>query len=108
MRRRRRLSRQAVEVLAIMQHDLDAQHYGLELADEIGSPPGSIYPILTRFEQQGLLASELEDIDPAVEGRPRRRYYRLTGEGVRVARAEIAQLQQRLGLLSPQPGGATA
>jgi DNA-binding PadR family transcriptional regulator len=43
---------------------------------------GTLYKALTRLERDGLLASRWED--PAVaadEGRPRRRFYRMTLEG---------------------------
>ncbi|GAB7046763.1 PadR family transcriptional regulator [Catenuloplanes indicus] len=63
------------------------ERYGLELAQRAGLEPGTIYPILVAFENAGWLTSRDDDIDPHVEGRPRRRYYRLTADGV----AEAAQ-----------------
>jgi DNA-binding PadR family transcriptional regulator len=36
------------------------------------------------------LASRWEDVDPQAEGRPARRYYRLSAEGVQAARAALA------------------
>lgn len=45
---------------------------------------GTLYKALGRLEEFGLLASRWEDAE-GVEGRPRRRLYELTGEGVRVA-----------------------
>ena len=53
---------------------------------------GTLYKALARLEEFGLLTSGWEDA-AAVEGRPRRRLYELTGEGARVAehaRAERA------------------
>jgi PadR family transcriptional regulator, regulatory protein PadR len=47
---------------------------------------GTLYKALGRLESAGLLTSEWEDATAAL-GRPRRRLYRLTGEGVRVASA---------------------
>jgi hypothetical protein len=47
---------------------------------------GTLYKALGRLEERGLLASHWEDA-AAVEGRPRRRLYELTGEGARVAEA---------------------
>ena len=46
---------------------------------------GTLYKALGRLEEFGLLASRWEDAAAAAEGRPRRRLYELTGEGVRVA-----------------------
>ena len=45
---------------------------------------GTLYKALGRLEESGLLASHWES-EPAIEGRPRRRLYALTGEGQRVA-----------------------
>ncbi len=45
---------------------------------------GTLYKALGRLEEFGLLTSRWEDA-AAVEGRPRRRLYELTGEGARVA-----------------------
>jgi DNA-binding PadR family transcriptional regulator len=45
---------------------------------------GTLYKALGRLEEFGLLSSAWEDAD-AAEGRPRRRLYELTGQGVRVA-----------------------
>lgn len=42
---------------------------------------GTLYKALTRLERQGYLASRWEDPLVAAEGRPRRRFYRLTLEG---------------------------
>jgi len=44
---------------------------------------GTLYKALGRLEEFGLLSSRWEDAPP--EGRPRRRLYELTGQGVRVA-----------------------
>ncbi len=45
---------------------------------------GTLYKALGRLEEFGLLASRWEDA-AAVEGRPRRRLYELTGQGAQVA-----------------------
>jgi DNA-binding PadR family transcriptional regulator len=50
---------------------------------------GTLYKALGRLEEFGLLASRWEDA-AAVDGRPRRRLYELTGEGVRVAEQATA------------------
>jgi PadR family transcriptional regulator, regulatory protein PadR len=51
---------------------------------------GTLYKALARLEAFGLLASRWEDAE-AVEGRPRRRLYELTGEGARVAEAAVRE-----------------
>ena len=56
--------------------------YGLQICAEAGLPTGTIHPILARLEKEyGWLASRWEDIKPEIEGRPRRRYYKLTEDG---------------------------
>jgi DNA-binding PadR family transcriptional regulator len=51
---------------------------------------GTLYKALGRLEEFGLLTSRWEDA-AAVEGRPRRRLYELTGEGARVAERPRAE-----------------
>ena len=50
---------------------------------------GTLYKALSRLEEFGLLTSRWEDAAVA-EGRPRRRLYELTGQGVRVAEQALA------------------
>ena len=54
---------------------------------------GTLYKALGRLEEFGLLTSRWEDA-AAVEGRPRRRLYELTGEGARVAERSRAQARR--------------
>lgn len=88
-------------------------HYGLEIARAAGLSSGTTYPILARLEREGWVASYWEDIDPVVEGRRPRRYYRLTGAGEHAASeileevGEIANRQRASGSRgSPELGTA--
>jgi len=66
--------------------------YGLQICAAAGLPSGTIHPILARLEHEyGWLTSRWEDIKPKDEGRPRRRYYRLTEDGAERARIALAQ-----------------
>ncbi len=60
---------------------------------------GTLYKALTRLERAGLLASSWEDPEIAArEGRPRRRFYRVTGQAemaVKVARRLQQQAETR-------------
>lgn len=90
-----------VQTLAILKAMLDdpyTEWYGLELARVAGLRTGTIYPSLARLEQAGWLSSSWEDVDPSVEGRPRRRIYRLTGEGADQARAVVDEHLIRFGV----------
>jgi PadR family transcriptional regulator, regulatory protein PadR len=84
------------KVLRVFLEDPSTPCYGLELMKETGLPSGSLYPVLARLERAGWVTSERERIDPAVEGRPPRRYYRLTPEGRSQARIELAALSESL------------
>jgi DNA-binding PadR family transcriptional regulator len=59
--------------------------YGLDLARQSSVRVGSMYPILQRLLEAGWITDEWEDADPVEVGRPRRRFYSLTREGVEVA-----------------------
>jgi PadR family transcriptional regulator PadR len=65
--------------------------YGLEICAAAGLQSGTIHPILARLEGVGWLESQWESINPTEEGRPRRRYYRLTKDGAERARIALAQ-----------------
>jgi DNA-binding PadR family transcriptional regulator len=66
------------------------ERYGLELCEAAGLPSGTIHPILARLESRGWVESRWEDVDPAIAGRPRRRYYKLTSDGAEHARTALA------------------
>ena len=56
--------------------------HGFDIIDATGMPSGTVYPILRRLEDAGLLRSKWEDARTAHdEQRPPRRYYQLTGAG---------------------------
>jgi DNA-binding PadR family transcriptional regulator len=63
---------------------------------------GTLYKALGRLEGFGLLASHWEDA-AAVEGRPRRRLYELTGEGARLAASALAGTPAPLSRVSAEP-----
>ena len=77
-------------VLRVLTADPSAQHYGYDLMKAARLPSGTLYPMLARLEQEGLVQSEWEAQREDAGGRPPRKYYRLTAEGVRVARLELA------------------
>jgi PadR family transcriptional regulator PadR len=84
-----KLTVQTLKVLSSLTSDLDHEWYGLELSKRSGLKPGTIYPILDRLLKAGWVERRWEEIDPAVEGRPRRRLYRLTRIGVPAAKAAL-------------------
>ena len=83
----RRLSITAVSVLHAI---ADGYQYGFDVIDQTGLPSGTVYPALSRLERDGLVKSAWEDEQVAfAEGRPARRYYKLTAPGLK-ALAEAA------------------
>ena len=101
------------EILEVAQSLGRAGHatfHGFGLAqtmrDENGSRSltshGTLYKALSRLEEFGLLASRWEDA-AAVDGRPRRRLYELTGEGARVAEARADKAVAPLSPLTSEP-----
>jgi PadR family transcriptional regulator PadR len=111
-----RMTLQTLDVLSAMLDDPYQEWYGLELAKASELKTGTIYPALARLEQAGWVSSYWEDVDPSVVGRPKRRLYRLTGEGVDAARVAVDEQLRRLsasaeskaGKLGLRPEGRTA
>ncbi len=84
MQRRRGHSTQTVVLLHALAADQTRWRYGYDLCVELGLKSGSLYPILIRLADRGLLESSWEPADP---GRPPRHLYRLTEAGMNEAGA---------------------
>lgn len=80
--RSRRPSKQTLAVLEALARDPTASRYGLELAKLTGLKSGSLYPILIRCAERGLL--EAEWLEPTEIGRPPRHAYRILPDGLAV------------------------
>ena len=89
--RRVKLTASLERVLRVFLTDVSALHYGYDLMKAAKLPSGTLYPMLARLQEQGLVTSQWEPQPDDAGGRPPRKYYQLTGEGVRVARLELAQ-----------------
>ena len=76
-------------VLQALLEEPDRELYGVEIGTLAGLPSGTIHPMLARLEGVGWLESRWEDIDVRAEGRPARRYYRLTAQGAEAARRAL-------------------
>ena len=84
----RRPSSQTVRVLGALAADPLAWRYGYELGRDVRLRSGSLYPILVRLADRGLLDAIWEADPPA--GRPPRHLYRLTAQGLDYAAAHVA------------------
>jgi PadR family transcriptional regulator, regulatory protein PadR len=83
-------SRQTLEVLAVLCAHPSAWQHGYAIARDTGLKSGTLYPILVRLADRGLMEARWEDEQPA--GRPRRHLYRLTPEGLASATAALADV----------------
>ena len=88
MTRTRRPSPQTIAVLTALAADPSAWRHGYELGQEVGLKAGSLYPILIRLSERGLLEATWETEPP--QGRPPRHLYRLTQAGREFAADSIA------------------
>jgi PadR family transcriptional regulator PadR len=89
----RRPSAQTVAVLLALAEDPGRWRYGYDLCTQLGIQAGSMYPILMRLADRGLLETSWET--ERVPGRPARHLYRLTGAGRAYAGAAAAGTRLR-------------
>jgi PadR family transcriptional regulator, regulatory protein PadR len=83
MKRDRRPSPQTAAVIASLAEEPELWRYGYDLCRQLGMKAGSMYPILIRLADRGLLETRwTTETEP---GRPPRHLYRLTGTGLALA-----------------------
>ena len=63
--------------------------HGYDLAKQLGLGSGTLYPILIRLHERGLLLTEW--MEPERPGRPARHAYRLSPQGLAYARQLAAE-----------------
>jgi DNA-binding PadR family transcriptional regulator len=83
-----RASRQTLMIIAALLDQASEWRYGYDLSRQTGLKSGTLYPILMRLSEGKWLETRWEDSPQA--GRPPRHLYRLSGEGRRWARQELA------------------
>jgi PadR family transcriptional regulator, regulatory protein PadR len=84
-----RFSAQTLSVLAALCAEPAGWRHGYGIAKDTGLKSGSLYPILIRLAERGLVEARWEEEQPA--GRPRRHLYRLTSGGLARAKAALAE-----------------
>jgi len=97
MTRAPRLSRPTVMLLAELLAAPRSWRHGYDLSQATGLKSGTLYPLLIRLDEGGFLESRWEPSE--LEGRPPRHAYRLTANGVALAkeaRARAASPRLRL------------
>jgi len=71
--------------------------YGFSIMEATGFPSGTVYPAMRRLERDALIVSRWEKQSIAdAEGRPPRKYYRVTSDG----KATLAAARKRYPLLA--------
>jgi PadR family transcriptional regulator PadR len=83
MPRHRRPSKQMLVLLEALAARAQQWRHGYDLMKETGLLSGTLYPLLIRMADQGLIEAEWRE--PAQLGRPARHVYRLTAEGFALA-----------------------
>ena len=78
--------------VAILHAIAAGSRFGFDIMAATGLTSGTVYPTLDRLEQAALLRSHWEpEADAHREGRPARRYFRLTTAGVQALSAALAR-----------------
>lgn len=89
MPRKANISPQTLSVLTALAAQPQAWRYGYDLSKETGLKSGTLYPLLMRLADQGLLETEWRQ--PLQPGRPARHAYRLTEAGLALAAQRRAE-----------------
>ena len=78
------MRRLSITAVCVLQAIAAGFQYGFDIIDQTQLPSGTVYPALGRLERDGLVKSAWEnEQDAHAEGRPARRYYKLTAPGVK-------------------------
>ena len=89
MPRRNHISPQTRAVLHALAVQAQAWRHGYDLSKETGLKSGTLYPLLIRLADDGLLETEWRA--PLQPGRPPRHAYRLTAAGLALAAVRHAE-----------------
>ena len=95
MARQPNVSRQTQALLIAMLEEPSHWRHGYDLSRQTALKSGTLYPILMRLSDQGLLESKW--LEPERPGKPARHAYRLTLNGLAFARTLSIPAPQRAG-----------
>jgi DNA-binding PadR family transcriptional regulator len=97
------MRRMSVTTVSVLHAVASGIRYGFDILDATGLESGTVYPILSRLEEDGFVESTWEDAARAhADGRPARRYYRATRSG----KAALEKAEGHLSALVPSLGRA--
>ena len=106
MASRPEFSAQTLSVLAALCQQPSQWQHGYALAKQTGLKSGTLYPILIRLADRGLVEACWQD-EPT-PGRPRRHLYRLTAAGLASATGALASAAERAAAARAGTGKARA
>jgi PadR family transcriptional regulator PadR len=86
-------SPQTLDLLEALLAAPDCWQHGYQLRKQTGLSSGTLYPILIRLSDRGLLQARWQE--PERPGLPPRHAYRLTPHGEQVARERLARRHQQ-------------
>ena len=102
-----KLTRPLERVLRAFLADPSEPRYGYDLMKASGLPSGTLYPMLSRLQGQGLVSSAWEPVGIDASGRPARRYYWLTDDGIATGSQELARADAARRAARPAARGRT-
>lgn len=110
MKRRHRPLPQTLAVLLARAAKPERWSHGYDLCRSLDLKPGTVYPILIRLAERGLLVTAWEEDPP--KGRPARHLYRISPDGAEYARElrleAAARAAERGAAADPGIAGAAA
>lgn len=88
----------SVPAVAVLRAVADGRQYGFDIMDSTRLPSGTVYPILSRFVDSGLLKCAWEPAALAHrDKRPPRKYYTMTSLGQRELATALTRLEALTG-----------
>ncbi|GEP09837.1 PadR family transcriptional regulator [Methylobacterium gnaphalii] len=88
-----RLTAPTLKLLRFLLTDRSNENSGAAISKATKIGAGTLYPLLARLESAGWVTGTWEQADPREIGRPKRRFYQLTGLGATRARGALADFQ---------------
>ena len=91
------MKRLSITAVCVLRAIADGFQYGFDIIDQTELPSGTVYPALGRLERDGLVTAAWEnEADAHADGRPARRYYKLTAPGVKALHESAALYRSML------------
>jgi PadR family transcriptional regulator PadR len=90
-----RMTRNLIRVAGALMAEPNGRHWGYNLSKRSGVRAGAMYPMLTKFLDNGWMTDGWEDPETITEARPPRRYYELTRLGKSELGAILASASTR-------------